>query len=307
MTDPTPIVSDEEIQAFEEDKDYEIPATRADVTEDKPEATDKGDDKDAPKADEDKGDAPADDDKDTNTDDDKDDVEPTPAPELAVTVEDPGEFVPNDYSFEAITYDEDGKNAKVNKIESVEEWDKLLAEDPNFGSGAALLKAERQANKMSSNLERDKTKHEEKKAQFEAQKQEADNRLAAAQTMESEIEYLTNEKLLPPVDAKFKDADWSDKEVAKQPGVKERISLLNHMRDENNRRAKNGLRPVSSVIDAYSSWKLADSAKQGADAKIAAGNARKAAGARVASGSPSAMNSVPAGLSVGRGGSLDDL
>lgn len=287
----TSIVSDEEQANFEAEQDFDIPR-RAEETSDNSKDADTTDDSDE-----------SDESKEESDDSEEDAILSGPV----LSVEDPGEFTPQDYGFEVVTYDQEGNKPKVVKINSVDEWDKLLNDDPNFGSGAALLKAERQATKMEQSIERDKKEHDDKKKTYQDAKKKYDNQVVALNTMESEINYLEEEGYLPPIEDKYKNADWSDKEVAKQPGVKERLTLLNYMARKNSSRAKKGLRPFSSVLDAHASYELDQTRKKAEDTKKTDGEARKTAGARVASGAPSAMNAPPAGLSVGRGGSLDDL
>ena len=242
--------------------------------------------------------------------DDDDDDEPitavaTPAPEP--TVPDPGEYVPNDYAFEVIVYDGEGKNARTHKIKSVDEWDELLERDPNLGSASALLKAQRAATKMETGLERDRREYDTKKSAFEQEKATIDNRQAATATMVSEIGYLQSKGKLPQVDAKYVDADWSDPEIAKQPGVREQLRLLNYMRDENKARVAAKLKPMTSILDAYNAYVADNAERDNTTRRRTAGQQRKAAGARVASVSAAPVGNAPAGISVGRGGSLRDL
>src|SRR5882762_4440574 len=79
---------------------------------------------------------------------------------FAVTVTDPGDFAPNDYSFEVPIYDAEGKNPKTVKITSIDQWEEFLETDPNLGSGSAVLKAERQAIRMEASLEREREAYE---------------------------------------------------------------------------------------------------------------------------------------------------
>lgn len=248
------------------------------------------------------------------TDDDGDDpddeepVEAPNAPDPTPSLPDPGDFVPADYSFEVQVFDAEGKNARTHKIKSVEQWDELLDGDPNLGSASALLKAQRAATKMETGNDRDQRDHEAKKAQYTNEKTQIEAQKTATNTMIAEIGYLQGQGKLPAVDPKYVNADWSDPEVAKQPGVKEQLALLNYMRSENKKLSAAGLPQMTSIRDAFNSFQL-DRAEKGAPARRQqAGQQRKAAGARVASTSSSALaGGAPAGVSVGRGGSLRDL
>lgn len=250
---------------------------------------------------------------DIQTDDTDDEVE-TPKidepdePETpVVTAEDPGEFVAPDVSFEVTVYDEDGKNGKAVKIASIEDWDNLLDKDPNLGSASALLKAQREATRMESKLERAQETWEEKKNDYESQIEVEQQRIDTTNQWVNEINYLIESGDLPKVAAKYKEADWSDPEIAKQPGVKEQIDLLKFMRNENNSRQKAGLKPMTSVIDAYNAYERKTSKSQATAQDKARGQARKAAGSRVAGVSPAPVSNVPRGISVGRAGNLNDL
>lgn len=227
--------------------------------------------------------------------------------EPVVTVEDPGDFQPKDYSFDVTVYDEEGKNGKTVKIKSVDDWDELLEKDPNLGSAANLMKAQRKVTKMESGIERDKEVWERAKNEFDRQTENEKNRIEATDNMVAEINYLISQGDLPEIPKKYQNADWSDPEVAKQDGVKEQIALLTFMRNENNKRKKAGLKAMTSVLDAFNAFERKQTKKQAIDAKKQAGEARKAAGARVSGVSPSPVSRAPKGIMVGRAGSLQNL
>lgn len=242
-----------------------------------------------------------------NNDDEGQVVEEYNDPEPIVTVEDPGEYTPKDYSFEVTIYDEEGKNGKPVKIKSVEEFEELLEKDSNFGSPSALLKAQRQATKMESNSERDKEKWQEAKDKYSSQVESVQAQQEQINNIASEISYLVAKGKLPEVDKKYSNADWSDPDIAKQPGVKEQVELLNYMRKENDARTKAGLKPLTSALDAYNSLQLEQRDRKVSDVKKRAGEVRKEAGSRIAGNSPSPVTNSPKGVAVGRGGSLRDL
>lgn len=229
---------------------------------------------------------------DTETDDD---VEEYEAPISNLTVSDPGEYKPADYSFEVTL--KDGKTQKINTPEDAEK----IADDPeNFETPKQLMDFLRKSQKMENKLESDKEKYEANKALYDEQLQTEQQRSEAVDSIASEMEYLVSKGLVPPVAKEFKDADWSDPEVADQPGVKEQRALLAYMAKENAARYKANVKPISSVVDAYSAWKLEQNEKQAKDETKEAGERRREAGARVAgtSSAPSGSSS-PSGIAVG--------
>lgn len=228
-------------------------------------------------------------------------------PEAAETaLEDPGDYKPADYSFEATIYDEDNSNPRVVKIKSVEQFEELLEKDTNFGSAAALLKAQRKVTAMESKLERDEEAHTAKVDSYKEQEQAREQQVAATTRMASEIEYLVTKGDLPKVAKNLLDADWSDPDIAKQPGVKEQIELLTFMAKENALRAKHKLAPLTSVLDAYNAFKVEQNKQVATKEKDIAAQDRKAAGAMVATSSPRPVGDRPKGIMVGRGGNLND-
>lgn len=224
-------------------------------------------------------------------------------PEPVITVEDPGDYKPADYSFEVTL--KDGKTVKVATPEEAEK----LADDPdNFETPKQLMDFINKQNKMNRNLERDYEKWETQKKTFSDQLETETQRREQIDGYVGEFQYLVNKGLLPAVDKKYLDADWSDPEVAKQPGVKEQIELLNYMVEENKVRAKAKVKPLTSVVDAYNAWKQDEGTKKtdadrkaAEDAKKAADAARKVAGGRVAGVSATEQTPyVPKGIAVGR-------
>lgn len=227
-----------------------------------------------------------------------------------VTLDDPGEYTPQDYSFTVTTYDEDGKKPKNVKIDSVEKWDELLETDPNLGSAAALLKADRAAAKMEANSERDEAAHKAAKEAYDSQVESVGQSEATTTQWANEIEYLAERGDLPKIDAKFENVAWvganADKEALKDPAVKARIELLEYLRKENAARLNKGLSPMSPTA-AFNAMQLDTRVKADKDNKTKAAEARKAAGARVAGTSPAPVGGAPKGIAVGRAGSLRDL
>lgn len=236
-----------------------------------------------------------------------------PEPEVIVpqiTVEDPGEFTPEDYSFTVTTYNEESKKPKNVKITSVEQWDELLEQDPNLGSPAALLKADRAAAKMESNQERDKSNWETAKEAYDIELERVNQSEQTTQTWANEIDYLTERGDLPKIDPKFENVLWvgpnADKEALKDESVKARVELLEYLKKENTSRKSRGI-SLMGPVDAYNAMQLDTRRKSDIDTKKQADEARKAAGARVAGSTPSPVTTTPKGIAVGRAGSLRDL
>lgn len=223
-------------------------------------------------------------------------------PQSLVTVADPGDYQPADYSFEVTLAD--GNKVKVT---SPEEADKLADDPDNFETPRQLSDFLKKSVSMSNKLERDKEKWEAQKATFDEQTEAENDRQKNIDSIANEIGYLVSEGLLPEVAEEYKTANWQDPEVAKQPGVKEQMALLDYMVKENAKREKAGIKPLTSMLDAYNGWsrteeqrKAADTAKAANDEKQKQGDARRAASSRVASVSPSNQAAyVPKGIAVG--------
>jgi transcription elongation factor Elf1 len=232
---------------------------------------------------------------DTEATDDVDDVVDYEAPASNLTVSDPGEYIPADYSFEVTL-----KDGKTQKISTPEEAEKIADDPDNFETPKQLMDFLRKSQKMENKLESDKEKYDATKALYEEQAQTEQQRSEAIDNIASEMEYLVSKGLVPAVAKEFKDADWSDPEVAKQPGVKEQNELLLFMAKENEARFKAKVKPISSVVDAYSAWKLEQTEKQAKDDAKADGERRREMGSRVAgSSSAPSGSSSPSGIAVG--------
>lgn len=227
-----------------------------------------------------------------------------------VEIEDPGEFKPQDYSFEVVTFDEDGKKPKTVKVTSIEQWDELLEGEANLGSSAAVGKAFRAAQKMDANLERDRAAHESAVKEYEAAVESSQVRTQRNDNIFNEMNYLIGKGDLPKLTVEERDnLDWDDGDVVKaHPNIKPHKELLNYMRRENGTRDKAGLAPLSSVLDAFNAMQLDTRRKADTEKETKVAEARKQAGARVASGSPGPTSAVsPKGIAVGRVGDLGRL
>lgn len=223
-------------------------------------------------------------------------VEAHDEPAPVITAQDPGDYTPADYSFEVTL--KDGKTVTVKTPEEAEK----LADDPdNFETPKQLMDFINKQNKMNRSLDKDQEKWEAAKKTYDEQAATEKQRQDTIDSYAKEFDYLSKKGLLPKVDAQYLAADWSDPEVAKQPGVKEQIELLNYMVKENKVRAKAGVKPLTSVVDTFNAWQADNDRKQAAKEHKEAGEARRAAGARVAGVAPSAQAPyVPKGIAVGR-------
>lgn len=229
-------------------------------------------------------------------------VETYDDPKSAVTVLDPGDFTPADYSFEVTL-----KDGKTHKVSTPDEADKLAEDPENFETPKQLLDFIRRSQKMENQLDKDKEKWDSEKKIFEEQSKIEQDRLDTVNNFTNEMLYLVDKGMIPDIEDKEVKQRWltdgtasKDKEFIKNPGVKEQIELLDYLVKENARREKIGVRPLTSLIDAFNGWQLdTDLKKQAAEIK-AVGEARKAAGARVSGVSSSNQAPyVPKGIAVG--------
>jgi hypothetical protein len=223
-------------------------------------------------------------------------------------LEDPGEFMPGDYAFDVTIYDSEGNKPKTVKVNSIEDWEKLLEEEPNLGSSVAVNKAFRAAQKMELNQERDYEKWAKAKEEYEEavkQEQLAETRNT---TIFNEVNYLIERGDLPKLTQEETNSlNWDDPAVVKaHPNIAPHKELLAYMRKENASRVKAGLTPLQSAIDAYNAMQLDSRRQADTEARKAAGEARKAAGARVASGTSTPLSTAqPKGIAIGRVGRGD--
>lgn len=216
-------------------------------------------------------------------------------PEPIVTVDDPGEYKPGDYSFEVTL-----KGGKTIKVDTPQEAEKLADDPDNFETPKQLMDFINKQNKMNTKLDKDKSDYDRQKAEFDSQSDTEASRQTNIQNFTAEFQYLIGKGLMPDIPKEYTDADWQDPEIAKQPGVKEQIDLLNYMVKENEMRIKAKVKPLTSIVDAYNAWQLDTGRQNEEKEKKRAGEARKSASSRVASGSPAQQGSyIPKGIAVG--------
>ncbi len=241
--------------------------------------------------------------------------DPPPAQEAQVQYEevaDPGTFTPGDYSFEVQVFDGEGKQLlKTIKVTSLEQWDEVIAElDSNgqsFGPTIAAVRAQRAAERMDRGIEQDKAKYENAKAEYDKAVEDQAGRDRWTGQAAAELDYLVAKNELPPMPKEFhvSTANWKDPKVASQPAVKAQMELLKYFRTENATRAKAGLAPMTSLLDAWNGYAREQEKAATKDNKTANIAARRDAGSKVASTSPRPATAAPKGIAVGRTGLLD--
>lgn len=223
-------------------------------------------------------------------------AEPSPV----VTAQNPGEYQPKDYSFEI---EIDGKTHTVDSPQKAEQLGEEYADKLTAKQLFALIS---KGSKIDLKQERDKEEYDKLKTTYDAQVQTEAQRQDTVNGIASEFDYLVSKNLLPAVSKENQEANWSDPEIAKQPGVKEQLELLAYMTRENAIRVKAGVKPMTSIVDAYNAWSLDATRQKRVVANKAAGEARKAAGSRVAGVAPTqSAPYVPQGIAVGRTGVFD--
>jgi hypothetical protein len=249
----------------------------------------------------DEAEAASSDDQEQEATDTKEQTQTTQVEEQHTRLEDPGDFQPSDYSFDVTLAD--GTTVHVERPEDIAK----IPQDADFGSPKNFLEVQANYTKMVNGIDTDKRAHEESKSAYSKQV-EADQAVEShLQTLMSEFSYLEGNGDLPPVPAQYQNADWSDPEVAKQPGVKERIDLLNFRKEENDKRQNAGL-PAIGVLETKTlmenrAFKEAQSHREQAESDM-----RKKRGAMVNGQSAPAPGSKSSGdMIIGPGGSLRDL
>lgn len=248
--------------------------------------------REAPKEEEKKEEKPADESKEAKKEPKVEYEEPAPV----ITTQDPGDYQPQDYSFEI---EVDGK---THKVESVDQAEKLADEFAEKLSAKQIMQLMTKASKMELNSDRDKATWQKDKDAYDKQVDEQNARMENVENIANGMAYLEGKKLLLAVPPELRDANWNDPEVAKNEAVAEQLELLNYYTTENKAREKAKLPPFGSIIDAFNAWKLenGDKHREQEEERRAAGEQRKAASARVAGVSSAPQTGyVPKGIAVG--------
>lgn len=222
----------------------------------------------------------------------------------ATRLEDPGEFVPNkdsQYSFDVTLAD--GSKYRIEKPEDIDK----LPPVPEFATVQDHARFNASYTRMISGLDNDKRDWDKTRADFAKQEEQQAAFDEEFNLMTNGLAYLEKEGSLPAVPAQYENADWANPEVAKQPGVKERVDLLSFMFTENNKRTAAGL-PKMSVLDAFEKMQNNALKEKMAQRTQKQNEMRKQRGAMVSGPSaPSPGSRVGNDMIVGSGGSLRDL
>lgn len=220
------------------------------------------------------------------------------------TVEDPGDFKPGDHSF---TITVNGTRTKVSSVEQADQ----LAEDPDaFKDAKQLIRFMDKRSDMRQGIAEDRKAYEEQKAKFEGEQQLETIRNERLSTWANELDYLTSRGDIPGVKPEFNTQEaglkWST-EFKDEPGVKERLAIMDYMEKESANRQKAGLPPMTSMIEAHNEMQL-NSLKSGNETKRTDEiKQRQERGSRVAGSSPYVPSDNNSGEIVGTPGTLDDL
>lgn len=276
--------NDKEAAAWQDEfkeEDLKIPYSREEAKDDDTKAGDKNDKDDK---------TTQDDTQTTQTDDDYEE------PEQIVTVEDPGDFKPSDFSFDVTL-----KDGETVTIKSPEDADRVADNPDNFKTPKQLLNFINKTSDMRNKMQSEKSDYDKQKKSFDEQNEAENARQQEIQAIANELEYLAEQGLLPKVAPELQNVDWTDPANSGKEGIKEALEVLSYMRKENNKRAKAGVRPLTSAIDAFNALRADGQVKADKKAEQDAANARKVAGGKVAgvSSGSSQGGGAPTGIAVG--------
>lgn len=220
----------------------------------------------------------------------------TPTPEVT----DPGEFQPQDYSFDVTLAD-----GTVVSITSPEDIDKL-PEQPEFASIKDHTQFINSYSRMVNGIDADKRQWETNSKSWSDTQEAVKQQEEYFSTVDNSMKYLESNGKLPAVPAQYVEADWSDPEVQKQPGVKERVEIIEYMAKENATREAHGL-PKMDVLSAHAELQSKRYEEHQAAKATAQNSHRKKQGAMVTGASAPAPGKSNTDMIVGSGGSLSDL
>lgn len=221
-------------------------------------------------------------------------------PKQQELVNDPGEFKPGDYSFDITLAD--GTVIRVEKPEDIAK----LPKDADFGEPAKFFEVQANYQRMLNGLDADKRQYEDNKKAFDEQQETIQQQEQRLTTYENELSYLESKGKLPAVPAQYANADWSDPEIAKQPGVKERLAVINYAFTENQARQAAGL-PAMGMLEAYNEMRMKAFEAQREENSKKQNEVRKKRGAMVGGVTVAESSSTPSDMLVGSGGSLNDI
>lgn len=227
------------------------------------------------------------------------------APQVQTTrLEDPGEFVPNkdgQYSFDITLAD--GSKYRIEKPEDIDK----LPPTPEFATIQDHAKFNAAYTNMVTGINADMRAYTDSKKEYDNQKSSEDDLEQYISGIEGGMVYLEKTGKLPALPAQYTDvSQWEKPEVAQQPGVKERLELINYITKENAVRAPLGL-PRVTVLEAYAELRNKQLEEQSTQRTQKQNEVRKQRGAMVGGASAPAPNKTSSDMIVGSGGSLRDL
>lgn len=224
----------------------------------------------------------------------------TQQPTQPQTLEDPGNFQPGDYGFDVVLAD--GTNVRIEKPEDIDK----LPESPEFANVKDHTAFITNYSRMVNGIDNDRRKYDDDKKAFDEQQGQVQAREEFVTQLDNSFKYLESKGKLPGVPAQYADADWNDPEVAKQPGVKERIEVIQYMARENAERTKLGL-PSMTALEAFSELRNKGFEEQQAQKTQKQNELRKQRGSMVAGASAPQPGKTNTDMIVGSGGTLRDL
>lgn len=232
--------------------------------------------------------------------------EPVKPTEPEVT--DPGDFKPNDHSYEVTLTD--GKTRKVTTPEEADALAEELDANPELVNAKLLLELSRKSVTMEQGIAADKQKYDADKQTFEADSTSRENIARTAQQIESGVKFLETKGLIPPVDPKL-DTEENGKlwqtSLKDETGIKERMELMAYMAENNKARAEVGLEPTFDAVGAYHQMKAEQAVTSANNADKKDAETRKKKGAMIGSQAAYTQSNVAPGEIVGPGGSLNEL
>lgn len=219
--------------------------------------------------------------------------------------EDPGDFVPADYSFEVTTTD--GKTHTINSPQEAQALAAKLDDDPALITASQFLHLGSKTALMEQGIVSDRKVYDEQKQAHETEANKAKVQDEQLSQWQNEISYLRQKGDLPAITDALNGADWTDPKVASQPGVKETLELFKWMEGENDKRRAAGLAPDTSVVSAHTAMQLEAIKSQNQDEVSREKGSARSKGSMVGGQSPHIPSNAPKDSIIGTPGTIDDL
>jgi len=229
------------------------------------------------------GDDDPDDGDDPESDDDPDDSKVVAkAPDAP---EDPGDPPAEDQTVEVTTFGEDGKGMQTHQVKNRKEWLALIRATEesgrNFSSTAQMLEAHAKVEDMESDRRNTKAEYDKKAEAFKTYQETQDQLQQELDAWQREMDFLVAEKALPKLTKAQQQLDWNVPANRKDPAIKAHYDLIQFMRTENDKRVQAGIKPLSSLVDAWEKLETQNLKLQKSKDKVAGVQARKKASSRV--------------------------